>query len=162
MNQVVLVGRLTKKPEVRYNANNIAICRFNIAIDRPKAKDKEESETDYPTCVCFNNVAVNLVKYQDKGSLLAISGRLQTGSYDDKDGKKVYTTEVMVKEIQFLSSKNSKCEHECGQQYEQQSGTQNDTQSDTEVDRYSQMSTTTVMNEDYNPELAITDDDLPF
>lgn len=158
MNKVFLIGRLTKKPEVRYNAKNIAICRFNIAIDRPKAKDKEESETDYPTCVCFNNTAINLVKYQDKGSLLAISGRLQTGSYDDKDGKKVYTTEVMVKEIQFLSSKNSKCEHEC----EQQSGTQNDTQSNTEVDRYSQMSANTVMNEDYNPELQISDDMLPF
>ena len=157
MNKVFLIGRLTKKPEVRYNANNIAICRFNIAIDRPKSKDREESETDYPTCVCFNNIAVNLVKYQDKGNLLAISGRLQTGSYDGSDGKKVYTTEVMVKEIQFLS-KNSKCEHECGQQ----SGTQNDTQSDTEVERYSQMSATTVMNEDYNPELAISDDMLLF
>ena len=158
MNEVHLVGRLTKKPEVRYNANNVAICRFNIAIDRPKAKDKEESETDYPTCVCFNNMAVNLAKYQDKGGLIAVSGRLQTGSYEKEDGTKVYTTEVMANRIQFLSSKNSRGEQES----EQQSGTQNDTKSDTEVDRYSQMSTTTVMNEDYNPELAITDDLLPF
>ena len=158
MNEVHLVGRLTKKPEVRYNANNVAICRFNIAIDRPKAKDKEESETDYPTCVCFNNMAINLVKYQDKGGLIAVSGRLQTGSYEKEDGTKVYTTEVMANRIQFLSSKNSRGEQES----EQQSGTQNDTKSDTEVDRYSQMSTTTVMNEDYNPELAITDDLLPF
>lgn len=158
MNSVNLIGRLTKKPEVRYNTNNTAICRFNIAIDRPKAKDKEESETDYPTCVCFNNVAVNLVKYQDKGSLLAISGRLQTGSYDDKDGKKVYTTEVMVNQIQFLSSKNSTSE----QVIETQNSPQEDTQSDFEIDKYNQMSATTIMNENYNPELAISDDMLPF
>lgn len=148
MNKVFLIGRLTKKPEVRYNSNNTAICRFNIAIDRPKAKDKEESETDYPTCVCFNNLAVNLVKYQDKGSLLGISGRLQTGSYEKEDGTKVYTTEVMVNQIQFLSSKNS--------QGEQENIAEND------LSKFQQVSTTTIMNENYNPELAISDDDLPF
>ena len=151
MNKVFLIGRLTKKPEVRYNTNNIAICRFNIAIDRPKAKDKEESETDYPTCVCFNNLAVNLAKYQDKGSLLAISGRLKTGSYEKEDGTKVYTTEVMVNQIQFLSSKNVQ-----GEQYNTAESVESD------LSKFQQVSATTIMNENYNPELAISDDMLPF
>lgn len=155
MNEVHLVGRLTKKPEVRYNANNVAICRFNIAIDRPKAKDKEESETDYPTCVCFNNMAVNLAKYQDKGGLIAVSGRLQTGSYEKEDGTKIYTTEVMANRIQFLSSKNLKIE---------QANTTESAESTAENDleKYQQVSASTVMNEDYNPELSISDSDLPF
>ena len=157
MNKVFLIGRLTKKPEVRYNANNTAICRFNIAIDRPKSKDKEESETDYPSCVCFNNLAVNLVKYQDKGSLLAISGRIQTGSYE-KDGTKVYTTEVLVKDIQFLSSKNSKGDTET--QHNSAPSAENNAEND--LSNFQQVSASTVMNEEYNPELAIQDSDLPF
>ena len=155
MNKVFLIGRLTKKPEVRYNTNNIAICRFNIAIDRPKAKDKEESETDYPTCVCFNNLAVNLVKYQDKGGLIAVSGRLQTGSYEKEDGTKVYTTEVMANQIQFLSSKNTQ-----GDQDSTAESVENTAEND--LSKFQQVSATTIVNENYNPELAISDDDLPF
>ena len=158
MNEVHLVGRLTKKPEVRYNTNNTAICRFNIAIDRPKSKDKEESETDYPTCVCFNNMAVNLVKYQDKGGLIAVSGRLQTGSYEKEDGTKVYTTEVMVNRIQFLSSKISRSD----MQNQNNSADNAESNAENDLSKFQQLSTTTVMNEDYNPELAISDSDLPF
>lgn len=158
MNEVHLVGRLTKKPEVRYNTNNTAICRFNIAIDRPKSKDKEESETDYPTCVCFNNLAVNLVKYQDKGGLIAVSGRLQTGSYEKEDGTKVYTTEVMVNRIQFLSSKISRSD----MQNQDNSADNAESNAENDLSKFQQVSASTVMNEDYNPELAIQDSDLPF
>ena len=155
MNKVFLIGRLVRVPDLRYNQNNTAVCRFTIAIDRPKQKDKEDSGADFPSCVCFNNVAVNLNKYVHKGDLIAIDGRLQTGSYDDKDGKKIYTTDVVVNKITFLSTKNSQNEEKTT------SNEQSIEQGENELN-YEQLGAKTVMNEDYNPEFQIDDSDLPF
>lgn len=105
--------------------------------------------------MCFNNVAVNLNKYVHKGDLIAVDGRLQTGSYDDKDGKKIYTTDVVVNKITFLNNKNSQNEEKTT------SNEQSIEQGENEPN-YEQLGTKTVMNEEYNPELQIDDSDLPF
>lgn len=151
MNKVFLIGRLTKDPEIRYNSQNIAITRFTLAVARPKQKDREE-EADFISCVCFNNQAKNFVKYQKKGNLVAIFGRIRTGFYDDeKTNKRVYTTDVIADEIKYLSFKE-----------ESQTQINQTTNTQLETEKYSQLSAKTVMNEDYNQELRITDDDLPF
>ena len=151
MNKVFLIGRLTKDPEIRYNSQNIAITRFTLAVSRPRQKDREK-ETDFISCVCFNNQAKNFVKYQKKGNLLALFGRIRTGFYDDeKTNKRVYTTDVIADEIKYLSFKE-----------ESQTQINQTTNTQLETEKYSQLSAKTVMNEDYNQELRITDDDLPF
>ena len=104
MNSVNLLGRLTAKPELRYTSTNLAMCRFTIAVNRTYSNSQGEKETDYINCVSFKKQAENICDFLDKGSLVAIEGRIQTGSYDDKDGNKRYTTDVMVNGIQFLSA----------------------------------------------------------
>ena len=153
MNKVFLIGRLTKDPEIRYNSQNIAITRFTLAVARPKQKNREE-EADFISCVCFNNQAKNFVKYQKKGNLVALFGRIRTGFYDDeKTNKRVYTTDVIADEIKYLSFKEEN-QTQINQNVNNQIVEGNE--------KYSQLSAKTVMNEDYNQELRITDDDLPF
>jgi single-strand DNA-binding protein len=105
MNSVSLVGRLTRKPEVKYTADQLAVTRFSIAVDRPPRQGKER-EADFPTIVVFGKQAENCAQYLDKGRLVGVEGRLQTGSYTNKDGVKVYTTEVIANRVEFLSSGN--------------------------------------------------------
>ena len=101
MNHVVLIGRLTRDPEVRYSQDNMAIARFSIAIDRPPKRDGTK-ETDYPNIVVFGRQAESCEKYIAKGRLVAVEGRIQTGSYTKQDGTKVYTTEVIANRVEFL------------------------------------------------------------
>lgn len=104
MNRVDLVGRLVRDPELRHTPNGNAVVQFNIAIDRITNKD-EEKKADFPPIVVWNKQAENLTKYCKKGSLISVEGELRTRNYDDKDGKKVYITEVLATRIGFLSSK---------------------------------------------------------
>lgn len=108
MNKVILCGRLTKDAEVRYTQSQepIAVARYSLAVDR-KGKD---SATDFINCVCFGKTAEFAEKYLHKGSKVIIEGRIQTGSYTDKDGKKVYTTDVVVEGHEFAESKGSQAE----------------------------------------------------
>jgi len=108
MNKVFLVGRLTRDPELRYGASNNAVMRTSIAVDRAFANQNGEREADFINIVAFGNRAETMKKYLTKGSQIAVSGRIQTGSYDDKDGKKVYTTDVIIDEFQFLDTKGSR------------------------------------------------------
>lgn len=102
MNNVNLIGRITRDPEVRYGQQSgMAIARFSIAIDRGKDKDGKERGADFPNILCFGKAAENCEKYCYKGQLVGIIGRLQTGSYE-KDGHKVYTTEVLADRIEYL------------------------------------------------------------
>ena len=102
MNSVGLIGRLTRDPELRYTSGSqMAVARFSIAIDRP-SRQGEERKTDFPRIVVFGKQAENCEKYLAKGRLVAVQGRIQTGSYQDKDGKTVYTTEVVADRVQFL------------------------------------------------------------
>lgn len=107
MNKVILMGRLTRDPEVRYSQGNepLAIARYTIAVDRRRTSANEEITADFINCVSFGRTAEFAEKYYRKGIKIAITGRIQTGSYTNKDGVKVYTTEVVVEEQEFAESK---------------------------------------------------------
>lgn len=105
MNKVLLTGRLTRDPELRYTPNGKAVCNFTIATNRPVVRDGEKT-ADFINCIVWGKTAENLSKYQVKGSLIGIDGRLESRSYDDKDGNKRYVTEVQVEHIEFLGSKS--------------------------------------------------------
>lgn len=102
MNSVILIGRLTKDPEIRYTANSqMAVANFTVAIDRPARQDGEK-QTDFPRVIAFGKTAENCERYLAKGRLVGIQGRLQTGSYKNKNGDTVYTTDVVADRVQFL------------------------------------------------------------
>lgn len=107
MNKAFLIGRLTRDPELRYSSSNAAIVNFSIAIDRQYTNNQGQRETDFINIVAFQKQAENIKKYVSKGSLVAVDGRIQTRNYEDKDGKRVYVTEVVADRVQFLDSKNS-------------------------------------------------------
>lgn len=108
MNKVFLVGRLTRDPELRYTSSNLATMRCAIAVDRQFVREGEERGADFINIVAFGNRAETMKKFLSKGSQIAVDGRIQTGSYDGTDGKKVYTTDVIVENFQFLDSKASR------------------------------------------------------
>lgn len=101
MNSVVLIGRLTRDPEVRYTDSQMAVATFTVAIDRQRKKDKEK-QTDFPRVTVFGKTAENCEKFLVKGRLVGIQGRLQTGSYKNKEGITVYTTDVVADRVEFL------------------------------------------------------------
>lgn len=106
MNKVILIGRLTRDPEVRYSTgeNALAIARYTLAVDRRFHKDGE-ANADFISCVSFGRSAEVAEKYFRQGLKIAVSGRIQTGSYTNRDGQKVYTTEVVVEDQEFAESK---------------------------------------------------------
>ena len=108
MNKVILMGRLTRDPEVRYSQgeNATAIARYTIAVDRRYKKEGDPS-ADFIGCVAFGKLAEFAEKYFRKGTKVVVTGRIQTGSYTNKDGQKVYTTDVVVEENEFAESKRS-------------------------------------------------------
>ena len=108
MNKVILMGRLTRDPEVRYSAgeNALAIARYTLAVDRRFRRDGEAT-ADFISCVSFGRAAEFAEKYFRQGLKIVVSGRIQTGSYTNRDGQKVYTTEVVVEEQEFAESKNA-------------------------------------------------------
>ena len=107
MNKAFLIGRLTRDPELRYSSSNAAIVNFSIAIDRQYTNSQGGRDTDFINIVAFQKQAENIKKYVTKGSLVAVDGRIQTRNYEDKDGKRVYVTEVVADRVQFLDSRNS-------------------------------------------------------
>lgn len=109
VNTVLLIGRLTKDPEVRYTTGNqMAVARFSVAIDRGKDKNGESRGADFPNVIVFGKTAENCEKYLSKGSQVGIQGRIQTGSYTNKEGQKVYTTDVVAERVEFLGTKQDK------------------------------------------------------
>jgi len=106
MNKVVLVGRLTAKPELRYTGQNTALLRFTIAVNRPFTNSEGKREADFINVVAWRKQAETISKFFDKGNLIGIEGRLQTGSYDDKDGNKRYTMDVALENFEFIEGKN--------------------------------------------------------
>ena len=112
MNKVILMGRLTRDPEVRYSQgdNTMAVARFTLAVDRRGRKDANGDGTqtaDFINCVAFGRSGEFAEKYLHKGTKIAVTGRIQTGSYTNKDGVKVYTTDVVVEDHEFAESKNA-------------------------------------------------------
>lgn len=105
MNRVDLVGRPTKNPELRYTTSNIPVAQFTLAVNRTFTNQNGEKEADFINVIVWDKQAENVSKYVTKGKLISVEGRLQTRSYDDKDGKKVYVTEVVASHVGFLESK---------------------------------------------------------
>ena len=109
MNKVILMGRLTRDPEVRYSQgeNALAIARYTLAVDRRFSRSGDENTADFINCVAFGKSGEFAERYFRKGTKILVSGRIQTGSYTNKDGVKVYTTEVVAEDQEFAESKNS-------------------------------------------------------
>lgn len=111
MNKVILMGRLTRDPEIRYSQqvdSQMAIARYTLAVDRRFSRAGSDQQTaDFISCVAFGKSAEFAEKYLHQGTKIAVTGRIQTGSYTNKDGNKVYTTDVVIEDQEFAESKNS-------------------------------------------------------
>ena len=108
MNKVILMGRLTRDPDVRYSQSangSMAIARYTLAVDRRHKNDNNEQNADFISCVAFGKAGEFAEKYLHQGTKITVTGRLQTGSYTNKDGQKVYTTDVIIEETEFAESK---------------------------------------------------------
>ncbi|MBQ4536693.1 MAG: single-stranded DNA-binding protein [Lachnospiraceae bacterium] len=117
MNKVILMGRLTRDPEVRYSQGEqpLAIARYTLAVDRRQGRNNNDEQTaDFINCVAFGRAGEFAERYFRKGTKLCVSGRIQTGSYTNKDGVRVYTTEVVVDDQEFAESKNASSNNEGG------------------------------------------------
>ena len=114
MNKVVLMGRLTKDPEVKYTQGDkpTVVARYTLAVDRRFKRDGDTQTADFIQCVAFGKAAEFTEKYIKKGTKISVAGRIQTGSYTNKDGQRVYTTDVIVEEQEFAESKASSQQHE--------------------------------------------------
>lgn len=149
MNKVIIIGRLTKNPEMRTTTSGAVTTSFTVAVSRTYTNQNGERETDFINCVAWRKQAENIAKYCSKGSQVAVEGRIQTRSYDAQDGTKKYVTEVIADNVTFLGTKGSN--------------------SSLEMPNYSgaheDVVTTDVTEDpfkDFGEEIALSDDDLPF
>lgn len=150
MNKVILIGRLVRDPELRTTQNHTSVANFTIAVNRPRI-DGEDRGADFINCMAWRKLAETIAKYCVKGDQIAIEGHIQTSSYENQDGTKKYTTNVIVDTIKFLSTK---------QENRQQNGQQFST---------NQEAFESAMNEpsedpfsDFGSQIELSDDDLPF
>ena len=109
MNKVILIGRLTRDPEIRYSqgSEQMAIARYTLAVDRRQRRDNNGQTADFINCICFSKNAEFAEKYLRQGIKIAVVGRIQTGNYTNKDGQRIYTTDIIVDEHEFVESKNA-------------------------------------------------------
>ncbi|MER2254687.1 MAG: single-stranded DNA-binding protein [Priestia megaterium] len=159
INRVVLVGRLTKDPELRYTPSGVPMARFTIAVNRTFSNEQGEREADFIGCIAWRKQAENLANFMKKGSLIGVEGRIQTGSFEGQDGKRVYTTDVISDSIQFLEKSNSQQsgQGQTNQQFNQsyqQPSQQQQQQSYSRVDEDPFAST--------KGPIEVAEDDLPF
>src|SRR5690625_1831525 len=105
LNRVVLVGRLTRDPDLRYTPNGVAVANFTLAVNRPFTNQQGNRDADFINCVVWRRPAENLANYMKKGNMVGVDGRLQTRRYEDQDGKTVFVVEVVADSIQFLESR---------------------------------------------------------
>lgn len=152
INKVVLVGRLTKDPELKYTQGGIAVCRFTLACNRSFKSQSGEQEADFINCVTWRKQAENTANFLRKGSLMGVEGRIQTSSFDGQDGKRVFMTEVVADSVQFLEPRNSSAGGS-GQGAPSHGAQQNQQQNYTRTDD--------PFTTGGGP-VEITDDDLPF
>ncbi|WP_240420321.1 single-stranded DNA-binding protein [Paenibacillus periandrae] len=107
LNRVILIGRLTKEPELRYTPQGIAVTTFTLAVDRPYTNQQKEKEADFIPIVTWRQLAETCANYLRKGRLAAVEGRMQVRHYDNNEGRRVYVTEVVADNVRFLESSNS-------------------------------------------------------
>lgn len=111
INKVILLGRLTKDPELRKTTSGTSRCRFTVACDRRKTKEDQEPGADFITCVAWRQSADFISNYGTKGALVTVEGSIETGSYTDRDGRTVYTTDVLVDRIQLAETKKQRADY---------------------------------------------------
>lgn len=124
INSVVLVGRLTKDAELRYTPSNVAVATFTLAVNRPFKNEAGEREADFINCVIWRQSAENLANWVKKGSLIGITGTIQTRNYENQQGQRVYVTEVIASNFQLLESRNSQQNNQNNYQQQQNYGNQ--------------------------------------
>ncbi|HHW9458112.1 TPA: single-stranded DNA-binding protein [Staphylococcus aureus] len=134
LNRVVLVGRLTKDPEFRTTPNGVSVATFTLAVNRTFTNAQGEREADFINCVTFRKQAENVNNYLSKGSLAGVDGRLQSRSYENKVGQRVFVTEVVADSVQFLEPKNSNQQQNDNYQQQGQAQTGNNPFDNTEED----------------------------
>lgn len=140
MNRVVLVGRLTKDPELKYTQSGVPVANFTLAVNRPFSNQQGEKEADFINCIVWRKPAENVANFLKKGSLAGVDGRVQTRHYEGQDGKRVFVTEIVAESVQFLEPKNQGSQQPPKQQTKQNGFKQQDTYGN----------------------IDISDDDLPF
>lgn len=148
INKTILVGRITKDPEIKHTQANIAVCRFTLAVNRTFTDAQGERQADFITCVAWRKTAEVMGTYVKKGALLGIEGRIQTGQYEAEDGTTRYTTEVVCDSVQFLESRSENTQDQDTPYVKKENNNQSN---DADVDEFYQTS----------KQLA-AEDDLPF
>ncbi|MDI2588069.1 single-stranded DNA-binding protein [Psychrobacillus sp. NEAU-3TGS] len=162
INRVVLVGRLTKDPELRYTPSGVAMVRFTLAVNRT-FKSEGQPDADFINIVVWRKQAENTANFLKKGSLAGIEGRIQTGSYEGQDGKRVYTTDVVADSVQFLEPKNGQASQNNGtrsQNNDHQRSHAEYQQPQTTQQNYTRVDDDPFANS--GGPVEVTDDDLPF
>ena len=155
MNKVFLIGRLSRDPELRHTTSGTAVCQINVAISRPVSQGSEP-QTDFINVVVWNRQAENVARYLSKGRQVAIEGRIQTRNYDNAEGKRVYVTEVIASNVEFLGSANDN----------NRTNTSNNQFDENPFDSMEPpMDTTSVDNDpfaSFGEKVEISDSELPF
>lgn len=164
INRVVLVGRLTKDPELTITPNGIHIAKFTLAVGRTFANQQGERETDFIRCIVWRKQAENVANFLKKGSLCGVDGRIEVNSFDGQDGKRVYMTEVVADRVQFLEPRNAQQQTNYGDSgYSNQQRTNqmpNQPQYQQNQPNYSRNESDEIFGS--SGQVDISDDDLPF
>lgn len=171
MNKAILIGRLTRDPELRYTSSNRAVCQFTVAIDRPFTNQGTgQREADFINVVAWDKTGENVGKYMSKGRLIAVEGRIQTRNYENNEGRKVYVTEVIANNVQFLESRNATTNNDSFNSmpeppmektpYDFADNSSNSTHSNNSLQE--EVSAEKDPFEAFGEEIEISDNDLPF
>ena len=169
INRVILVGRLTKDPDLRYTPNGVPVATFTLAVKRPFSNQQGERETDFINCVVWRRQAENAANYLKKGNLAGVDGRIQTRNYEGQDGKRVYVTEVLAESVQFLEPKGSNSSGYSGDRSSENQYGGNDSnpfgQGNRNQNQRKESNYTKIDDDPFSSNgqtIDISDDDLPF
>lgn len=158
INNVVLVGRLTKDADLRYTSNGTAVASFTVAVNRSFKKENDDQKADFINCVTWRKTAEALANFTRKGSLIGVEGQIQTRSYENKEGQRVYVTEVNAREVKFLESKKTGVQDDLV-------SSQTNTQSSNSNQNYARNQSQNASHDPFESQgqpIDISDDDLPF
>lgn len=162
INSTTLVGRLTKDPELRTTPSGVEVANFTLAVNRTFTNQNGEREADFINCIVFRKQAVNVNQYLSKGKLAGIVGRLQTRSYENKEGQKVYVTEVVCDNVQFLEPKDSQNDSNSYQNGTNYQKSNNYSQNNQNVQKGQNKTKYDQQNNPFTNGSQLNDDDLPF
>lgn len=164
MNRVVLVGRLTKDPELKYTPNGVPVARFTLAVNRTFSNQQGEREADFINCVVWRRSAENVANFLKKGSLAGVDGRIQTSSFEGQDGKRVFMTEVVAESVQFLEPKNASSGNTGGFGGQREQGNPFGNQNQPSRNNNNNQGYTRIDEDPFagGGQIDISDDDLPF